>query len=90
MKASAIVFVTAWMALAVVSGCAAHKRPDFGDAVRHVFSQQYANPAAARHPDPEAPEHGDGPRSERVLETYRTKTGAPEAVREDIIINVGN
>ena len=90
MKAPTVAFVTAWIALTGVSGCAAHQNPDFGDSVRHVFSQQYADPAAARDPDPEMPEHGDGRRAERVLETYRTSTGAPEKVRTEIIVDGGS
>jgi hypothetical protein len=88
MKRSIISTLAALGALAL-AGCAPHQRPDFGDAVRHMMSHQYANPSAVLNPDPEPVQHGDGQRLEHVLETYRTETGAPDAVRQEIVIGVG-
>jgi hypothetical protein len=75
------------LALTLLTGCAAHQRGDFGDAVRHMKREQLANPAAL-YPDPEPVTQSDGHRVEGVLDAYRQETARREEMPREVIIGV--
>jgi len=56
---------------------------DFGNSVRQMIVGQTANPV----PQEAGEETGDGPRSEAVLEAYRTDVGSRKAIDRAIDID---
>lgn len=65
------------------AGCVSYpERQDFGEAVRHMQTEQTATPGM--HVEPH-----DGERARAILDVHRGDIAAPKDVTSDIVINVG-
>ena len=80
-------------ALITAGGCATPEsavEADFGNSVREMIRAQTYDPSTLDRPS-QVPVTGiDGEHAGFVLDTYRTSLGKPEAVSQQIQINVGN
>lgn len=65
------------------TGCLSYpEKQDFGEGVRHIQAIQVARPGVQPAPQ-------DGERARAVLEVYRKDVASPEAIQNDIVINIG-
>jgi hypothetical protein len=80
-------------ALAAVLGACANETTmterNYGESVRQMIRAQTYDPSTLESPALDAPNETDGQLLEGVMEVYRTDVGQPEAVSNDIVINVG-
>lgn len=81
----------AFMALAACASDTPRLDSDYRSSVRMMVLSQTHDLAAETEPLPTAPDRGDGPYLEAVMEVYRTDVsrGTPEVTR-DVVISVGN
>jgi type IV pilus biogenesis protein CpaD/CtpE len=78
-------------ALLAAAGCATGPEAveqDFGNSVRAMRQAQIANPSAPADNNPI--DHGDGQRINNSIDVYRKGASDPAAVKEDLVIGVGN
>ena len=61
---------------------------DFGNSVRHMRQAQIANPTAPADNDPI--DHGDGQRINNAIDVYRKGVADPAAVKQDLVIGIGD
>lgn len=84
------VAVAMLVTLATVGGCELYgptaTELDHGNSVRHMIQSQTLNPPTT---DSTPVDSGDGDRVRKALETYRTDVSRPEAVKQELIIDVG-
>lgn len=76
---------------ALVTACANEPtgtERNFGASVRNMIEAQTYDPSTLSAPSTETIEDTDGRRLEAVLDVYRSDVAKPEAVNDEIVINV--
>jgi hypothetical protein len=78
-------------AAAMLAGCGKPTlvERNFGESVRQMVEAQTYDPSTLSNPSTEPVEGGDGQQLENVIGAYRSDVAKPEAVNDDIVINVG-
>ncbi|GGK59284.1 hypothetical protein [Amphritea balenae] len=75
-----------------LSGCSSTPQHsmEMGGSVNQMISMQTLNPDAPLENGTELKSDLDGQIGENILHTYRTSTGEPEKVQNEIKISIGN
>lgn len=83
--------VTACSLFIFLSGCTSQQHNmKLGDSVNQMVSQQTLNPDASTVNGTALKSDLDGQIGENILQTYRTSTGEPKKVQNEIKISIGN
>ena len=83
-------FGAAALMLAGCSGEPTQTQTNFGASVRQMVEAQTANPSTIANPSATTIAGTDAKRVEAVLEAYRTDVAKPEAVNDNVTINLDN
>jgi PBP1b-binding outer membrane lipoprotein LpoB len=93
MDASKRVYAAFGVAALMLAGCSGEPtqtQTNFGASVRQMIEAQTANPSTLANPSAEPIDSTDARRIEAVLEAYRTDVTRPEAVNDNVTINLDN
>ena len=87
------VYATFGLAALMLAGCSGEPtqtQTNFGASVRQMIEAQTADPSTLANPSAEPIDGTDAVRIESVLEAYRTDVAKPEAVNDNVTINLDN